>query len=458
MTALRIDGPRLQTVSVVVPTRNEAGNISALVRRLDAAFGAACLEIIFVDDSEDATPQRIEEVAAWSPRRVRLLHRSEGARAGGLGSAVLAGLRMCESEWAVVMDGDLQHPPEIIPDLIATGDRTGADVVVGSRYVGDGSATGLGSVGRWAVSSGATTMTKAVFPRRLHGCSDPMSGLFAVRLAALDLDRMRPNGFKILLEILARSPHLQLHEHPFSFGVRHSGESKASWREALLLARRLGALRLATLLGPRQLTVAGFVAVGLSGIVVNSLMLWALVSLLGIPVLAGAALATQVSTTWNFLLTDRLVYPGPKQRRALVRYAAFSAVNNLALLARLPLLSLLVHQAGVPYLTANAITLAAAFVVRFALSDRLVFTRRNPMTKTLRTAADAVPHSGPEVAARVPAQRRSGPVDLLIDLRDGALPPVHHRPAVTTWLYDVHGIVRIDSAVRLPELETFRTV
>ena len=86
----------------------------------------------------------------------------------------------------------------------------------------------------------------------------------------------------------------------------------------------------------------------------------------------GAILATQVSTTWNYLLLDRLVYRGVKARRSWYRYLLFSLTNNLVLLVRIPVLALLV-AVGTNYLLANATTLLASFAVRFLTSDRIVY-------------------------------------------------------------------------------------
>jgi dolichol-phosphate mannosyltransferase len=458
MTAT-MSGPRSAKVgadlTVVVPTRNEAGNISRLVDRLDAALAGQAAEIVFVDDSDDETPQRVLEVADGAGHRVRLIHRLPDERAGGLGSAVLAGFEAADTRWAVVMDGDLQHPPELVPELVRTGCEQGSDVVVASRYRGTGDSSGLSGAVRHAVSRSSTTLTKALFPRRMHACTDPMSGMFAVRLDSVDRATLRPNGFKILMEILARSPKLRVSEVPFAFGERHSGESKASLREGVLFARRLIGLRTATLFGrhsTRAARIAGFASVGVSGVAVNTAALWVLVNLLGVSLLWSAALATQASTLWNFILTDRLVFRGPKSLGALSRLIGFALINNAALLLRLPLLHWLTRDAHVHYLIANAATLLAAFAVRFALSDRYLFNRRVPMTELadrptmqpVRSTDDATP-------------RRSGPVDLIVDLRQDAAPPVHRSGRVRLFRYDVHGIVRIESAVRLAELDSFVT-
>ncbi|HEV7206144.1 MAG TPA: glycosyltransferase [Jatrophihabitans sp.] len=454
-----LDAP---TVTVVVPTRNEAGNVAPLVSRLGAAlrsYPPGTVEILFVDDSTDDTPDRIREVAVSAPRPVRLIHRAAGQRVGGLGGAVVAGLRASRTDWVIVMDGDLQHPPETVPELVAAGEEGGADIVVASRYVGAGDASGLGSVARTAVSRGSTHLTRAVFPRRLARCTDPMSGFFAVRRSSIRVDDLRPSGFKILLEIVARSRPLRVDEVAFTFADRHSGDSKAGWREGLLFGRRLVSLRLATLVGAptgRLGGMAGFALVGLTGVGVNTLALWLLVHLAGAPVALAATGATQCSTLWNFALIDRYVYPGPKPRPAWQRLLGFAVVNNVALLARLPLLAWLIRSAGMHYLLANVLTLLGVFAVRYLISDRFLFTRGGKMTATLPKASGSDTSSAPEGTDPCDgAPRRFGPVDLVVDMTDGAGPRIRRRPATRTHFYDVHGIVTIGSAIALPELTHF---
>ena len=85
-----------------------------------------------------------------------------------------------------------------------------------------------------------------LFPRTLAHVSDPMSGFFAVRTAAVNPAALRPRGFKILLELLIRTPRLVVAEVPFTFAERHDGQSKASWQEGARYLRQLAVLRLAT--------------------------------------------------------------------------------------------------------------------------------------------------------------------------------------------------------------------
>jgi glycosyltransferase involved in cell wall biosynthesis len=233
------DPPALTTI---VPTRNEASNIVPLLERLSAALLVPA-DVLFVDDSDDDTPAVVEaaRTGRYGLLTVRLLHRSGAARTGGLGGAVLAGLALTNSPWVCVMDGDLQHPPETVPRLLDAGITQGADLIVGSRYVRGGRNEGLGAI-RTLVSWGSTLLAKTVFPRRLSGLHDPMSGFFLVRREALTAT-MTPDGFKILLEIAVRHPDLVKHEVPFVFVERTAGTSKGTVTEGLRFLRLLADMR-----------------------------------------------------------------------------------------------------------------------------------------------------------------------------------------------------------------------
>jgi dolichol-phosphate mannosyltransferase len=198
-----------------------------------------------------------------------------------------------------------------------------------------------------------------------------MSGLFLVRRAALDPDTFDPIGFKILLEIAVRQAPLKVLEVPFVFAPRHAGESKASLREGLRFARHL--LRLKASVSGAFLRMAGVGSVGVTGIAVNTAALWCFREYAGLGLVLAALVATQISTTWNFLLTDRIVYrhhrPGPWLRSLLI----YGLVNNVVLALRLPLMQLFISALLLDYLLANVATLLLAFVARFVAIDRVIY-------------------------------------------------------------------------------------
>jgi dolichol-phosphate mannosyltransferase len=218
----------MSSLTVVVPTFNEADNVDTLVAQLAGQLRDIDAEILFVDDSTDHTPQTIRNAAAGAELPVRVLHRE--VPAGRLAGAVVAGLAAAESPWAVVMDGDLQHPPAAVPILYQQAQLSGSDVVVASRYVSGYSAGGLEGRFRRLVSTWSGRSAKTLFPRRLAGCSDPMSGFFAVRRDALRLETVTQCGYKVLLALLLHR-RLSISEVPIVFAERNAGESKASMRE-----------------------------------------------------------------------------------------------------------------------------------------------------------------------------------------------------------------------------------
>jgi dolichol-phosphate mannosyltransferase len=262
----------------------------------------------------------------------------------------------------VVMDGDLQHPPGTIPGLVRALD--GHDVAVASRYCGaGGDARGLASGLRRAVSSSSTLLTRSLFPRSLRDCTDPMTGFFALRRSAIDVDALRPLGFKILLEILVRN-RLRVAEVPFIFGDRNAGDSKASVRQGIHFLRQVAGLRLGRALN--------FLVVGATGLVVNIAIMAALVWA-GLNYVPASIVATEVSIVWNFVLYECFVFRDRRGSTTLRRAAQCLFYNNLEFLLRLPLLMLLVALCGMGEVWAQFLTVVLAFFARFAFTSRVVY-------------------------------------------------------------------------------------
>ena len=426
-----------RAISVLVPTRNERDNIAPLLARLEAVLPLDSAQVIFVDDSSDDTPDVIRSVAGGSQLPVEVIHRAASERAGGLGGAVVAGMRAADGDVVVVMDGDLQHPPETIPDLVLPIEQGRADLVVASRYRDEGDGSGLANLARVGVSRSATTLAKLAFPRHLADVTDPMSGFFAVRMAAVDIDALKPTGFKILLETLARCP-MTVAEVGFTFSERNAGDSKASLSEGLRFAYHLSALRLSTLGSPKMRRAVGFGVVGATGLVVNAIAFWMMVQFAHLPYLWAAVLATQVSTTWNFAGLELFVFRGRESGRMWRRYIRFSILNNSVMLARLPFLALLVEVLHVPEVMANVITLLVVFLVRFGISDKFIYKGESDMASSRGTTT------------------RTGPIEVSIqDPGSGSRSSSRQVVEVYRHFYDLHGIVTIGSDVALPELGYF---
>jgi dolichol-phosphate mannosyltransferase len=356
-------------VTVVVPTRDERDSVAPLLRRLERVRPDLRLEVLFVDDSSDDTPRVIEDQSRRCSRTVSLMHRPEEDRSGGLGGAVRAGLLAAQSDLVCVMDADLQHPPELLGALIDEASRSRADVVVASRYCDRGDVGEFSAV-RLAVSRGSALLAKGLFPRRLRSVSDPMSGFFLVRRASVDVRALRPEGFKILLEILLSGGVLVTRDVPFRFGERHAGHSKASWHEGVTYLRRLVELRI----GGRCRRLAGFAAVGALGVAVNTAVLALLTLNVHVWYLMASILATQIALLSNFALTEWLVFRGALTDKSLLcRFGLYLLISDTSLLISGPLLLLLVSALGMNVYLANVLSLVLLVLVRFAIADSCIW-------------------------------------------------------------------------------------
>jgi dolichol-phosphate mannosyltransferase len=287
---------------VVIPTRDEAPNVGPLLSRLEASLAGIDHELVFVDDSDDGTEVVLEAEAAERPA-VRVIHRLDPDRAGGLSTAVLTGLRSARGEFVCVMDADLQHPPEEIPAML-TAARGGEDVVVASRYVRGGSGAGLGGVGRRLVSWGATTLARALFTEA-RASTDPLSGFFLCRRRVIDGVEFRPLGFKILLELLVCTPGAAVHDVPLGFAERAAGSSKANLGQGLLFLHHIRSLVFDVQGSARPWK---FGLVGLSGLAMLLPLVAVLTGVLGVSPLVAFLPAYVPSLAWNTVLNRRWTF------------------------------------------------------------------------------------------------------------------------------------------------------
>lgn len=363
--------PEPGAVTVVVPTFNESANIRQLLRQIrESVPDKLPCEVVFVDDSTDDTPDVIRDAAEDCPFPVTVIHREQAT--GGLGGAVVEGIKAAGSDWVVVMDGDCQHPPSLVPELVATGERERAELVVASRYIKGGSRAGLAGNYRVLVSKGATWLAKSLFPRRLRGVSDPMSGFFAIRRSAVTAAELKPLGYKILMELAVRSRPRRVAEVPFVFQERYAGESKSTAKEGMRFLRHLAGLRSAS----PAARMVGFGIIGLSGFLPNLAGLWALTAA-GVHYLPAEIIANQAGVAWNFLLIEHLLFRDRRaHRRWWDRLGRFALLANADLVLRIPLIALFVHRFGMGALTATALALVTTFLLRFAGTEALVYLPR----------------------------------------------------------------------------------
>ncbi|HEV2296077.1 MAG TPA: polyprenol monophosphomannose synthase [Tepidisphaeraceae bacterium] len=224
-------------VSIIIPTLNEAENLPVLVPRIDQVLrgGGMKYEVIVVDDdSRDDTRAVCARLSEQYPLALIVRQNIKD----GLSGAVLQGMAAASGRTLVVMDADLQHPPEKIPELVDALDA-GADFAIGSRYVPGGS-----TAQRWSplrkVNSWAATFLARPFAGRTH---DPMSGFFALRRQTyLGATRLTPLGYKIALELMCKARVRDVREVPIHFGMRERGQSKLTLKQQFRYLEHLSRL------------------------------------------------------------------------------------------------------------------------------------------------------------------------------------------------------------------------
>ena len=369
-------------LSLVVPTYNERANITGLIAAVSRVLEGLDWEIVVVDDdSPDRTFEEVRRIAAQD-RRIRCLRRV-GRR--GLSSAVIEGALAASGEFIAVMDADFQHDERILGEMHRRLRDTNADVVVATRYDGQGG-VGDWNASRQAMSRLATWVSRLVVGGRT---SDPMSGFFMFRRDLLDevVYDLSAQGYKILLDMLAsaRRP-LRVEEVPFVFRVRTEGESKIS---AMVIAEYATLLveKLSRGFVPGRFVL--FCMVGSLGILIHMLALWASRAA-GIAFEEGQLMATFVAMLFNFGLNNEVTYRRWRLSGAAIYsgVVAFCVVCSIGALANVSVAELALTQFGSWPLAGLAGALIGG-VINFAIADNVVWqvARRRGRTRPAQTVA-----------------------------------------------------------------------
>jgi dolichol-phosphate mannosyltransferase len=339
--------------SLVIPTYNEAANIAKIVKVLSRVLTEIVpddYELIVVDDdSPDRTWEIAESLIPDYPQ-LRVLRR-EGER--GLSSAVVRGWQLARGEVLGVIDGDLQHPPHILRQLLAAIDR-GADLAVASRNV-DGGGVSRWSFSRRFLSRGAQILGLMILPEVLGRISDPMSGYFMLRRSAISGVNLNPIGYKILLEAIGRGRIDRIVEVGYVFSERQQGESKVTWKQYLEYIHHLIRLRLSTGRLGRVSQRIGFPVgrfirfglVGMTGVVVDMTMLYLLSdpTTLGLPLTQSKIIAGEIAICNNFCWNDAWTFADVSMAqqewyRRLKRFLKFNAICLVGLAFNVLILNL----------------------------------------------------------------------------------------------------------------------
>ncbi len=367
--------------SLVIPTYNERGNVAKIVGQLTQlldGFIPCEYELILVDDdSPDRTWQVAQDLIEIYPQ-LRVMRRQSER---GLSSAVIRGWQVAQGEILGVIDADLQHPPEVLLQLLQKT-LDGADLSVASRHV-EGGGVSDWSVIRRFLSRGAQVLGLIVCPAVVGRVSDPMSGYFMVRRSAIAGPHLNPLGYKILLEVIGRGNIGEIAEAGYVFQERESGESKVTWKQYIEYLGHLARLRSQGRVAKikQKFPTDRFIRyglVGLSGVLVDMAILYLLTGSLGWGLTRSKIIAAECAIISNFFWNDAWTFADMTQRQRgwsarLKRLLKFNTICLTNLILGVLLLNVfynLVFGQSLQYV-ANLIAVGVVAIWNFWLNFKL---------------------------------------------------------------------------------------
>lgn len=361
-------------ISVIIPTFNEKENIRPLTDAIQNTLKGLSYEVIFVDDSTDDTPLVIEEVCQGSPN-VRYIHRTEKK---GLATAVVEGFKVAGGDILAAMDGDLQHPPELLFEMYEQI-RSGIDLVLPTRYKstditerGD-SNRGLNS--RRKAASGIATMSAKLMLKSVRKVSDPMSGFFMMKKEVIDGIEFKPIGWKILMEILVLGDYKKIVEIPYTFNERNAGKSKLNSGVSLQFFAHMLKLIWRSEADRRLFS---FVLVGASGILIDMFFFWLFYTKVGFHINLCATLSALIAMTNNYILNRNITWRSHKvdhPGKMTLQYMGYILVCLVGIGIK-NLIILLLNGTGLHFLLLNFIGILAGGIWNYNAYNLLVFHRK----------------------------------------------------------------------------------
>jgi dolichol-phosphate mannosyltransferase len=367
--------------SLVVPTFNERDNLIPLVERVQKTLSGRAYELIIVDDDSPDKTWHVAEEMARQDSRLRVIRR-QGER--GLATAVVAGWKVARGTILGVMDGDLQYPPEFLPQLLNRLEGMGADLAVASRYV-SGATVVQWSLLRKINSWGARLLTRLALPSVSNEIQDPGAGCFVMQRRVINNVELRPIGYKILLEVLARGHYNTVVEMPHDYQGRKEGQSKLDVRQHIAFLSHLR--RLSSETGEFRRLMRCFV-VELSGVCLALGSLLVLREVYGLHYLYAASIATECAIANNYFWNEVWTFADKTDGTLLHRLKRFLKFNKICVggaLLTLGALWVLTETAGIYYLVSALAGFGAAIVWNhnFHVKDTWVTRQAQPSPSSL---------------------------------------------------------------------------
>lgn len=362
----------MKKACIVIPTYNEADNISSLIKRI---FGIAAkikgwdVQILVVDDkSPDGTGDKVRFLQKGYSKLALL----EGKKQG-LGVAYIRGfqyaIKKFKPDIIFEMDADLSHPPKLIPRFLAEIDA-GADFVIGSRYVKGG---GTPDFTFFRKLNSRVANLFARYIAGMHKVKDCTSGFRAMKtslIKKINLKSLGAKGYSFQQDLLfaAIQRDALVKEIPLVFYQRTKGESKMRLKDVIEFI--INSVRLRIKLWNRLIK---FGLVGISGVVVNTVILAMLTELAKINYKWSSIIAIQTAIIWNFVLNDRWTFADRKKQSLSRRLLSFEGISIVGAIINWALLVACTELLGIHYLISNGIGILIAFVWNYIANNKLTW-------------------------------------------------------------------------------------
>lgn len=358
----------MSLTSIIVPTYNEAKNISVICDGIAESLRDVPWELIVVDDDSPDGTADVVRALARQRSNVRCIQRVQER---GLCSAVHWGVQAAHGDVVVVMDGDLQHDPGLIPTMLEEL-RKGYDIVSGSRFLSGSPVRGLSSDLRNGLSIYGNKLVNLALGRRL---ADPLTGFFAASrsLFLQSIPRMQADGFKVFFDLAYHNKMASVKELAFDFRPREHGESKLQlyvfW---LFLCDVIS--KLSGGLAPARLI--SFVGVGLIGAIVHFSVLYASLAS-GAVFWTAQAVATVIAMVFNFTINNMLTYSSERLRNAdfYKGLMLYSLIASFGIVANVSTAQLTYEHFRDHTFFAASTGLFMDILWRFVVSNRLIWGR-----------------------------------------------------------------------------------
>ncbi len=360
------------TISVILPTYNEKQNIVQVIEECITSLKEyrASLEIIIIDDDSPDGTASIVKKNYKDNEQIRVIQRLDKK---GLGTAIARGFKESRGKIITVCDSDLQHPPEVLVNLIETIKKEDVDIAIGSRYLKKGGIENW-SIKRKIVSFGADRLARILVPNT-RNLSDPMSGVFALKKEVIENIELSPIGYKILIEILSKGNCDDIKEVPYLFKSRNKGKSKLTWKEYLNYLEHIIQLRINSIhsgLDSKRISKSiEFAGIGAIGVLINMIIFFTGIQG-GLSYLYSGVLAFFFAVTSNFI-GNWFVTFNRSNGPLIQQFIKYNIISGTGFLIYILVLSSVIEILQFPILLANLSAIGGSTIWNFIGSEKFAF-------------------------------------------------------------------------------------